>query len=222
MNRRVSLLLFCVGISPFLVNGAFNAALYPGHPWLFWLLELASWVVLPTILFTVARERWGLHAADLGLHGRIRGRRSIPLLVLACVMAGPIYFTIYARALSFFSGIVSGPPMFSYQSVVPDSGQWRIVVAVYLAATAGVVEEAYFRGFFFKLSGLFASPRTVYLAASPVLFALVHWEGTRAGLPATYVLGVAAAAGYLWLGNLWPLVVGHVFTDLVWFLEWRK
>ncbi|MCP4769644.1 MAG: CPBP family intramembrane metalloprotease [Gammaproteobacteria bacterium] len=50
-----------------------------------------------------------------------------------------------------------------------------------------------------------------------LLFSLVHWEDGLANLASTYIFGVFMAIAYLGLRNLWPLVIGHIFIDLVWF-----
>jgi len=34
---------------------------------------------------------------------------------------------------------------------------------------------------------------------------------------ATYVVGVVAASLFVIIRNLWPLIIGHTLTDLVWF-----
>ena len=52
---------------------------------------------------------------------------------------------------------------------------------------------------------------------SPLVFSLVHWESGIANLAAAWVVGLLAAAALLLLKNLWPLIAGHVFTDLLWY-----
>ena len=54
----------------------------------------------------------------------------------------------------------------------------------------------------------------LFLLVSPLLFNLVHWEDRFANLASTYIFGVFMAIAYLGLRNLWPLVPGHIFTDL--------
>jgi hypothetical protein len=217
-QRNLYLALFCAGTLPFMVNGIVNAAI-ASNPWLYWSFEVACWVVLPLAVFTVACTRGGLRLEDLGIHGRIRGRRNIPLLLFLCLIAGPVDLFIYAHLAGIFSRLVPGVALFAYESVIPAAGVMRFVVAAFFALTAGIVEELYYRGLFFRISEFFPAPRAVYLGVSPVLFALIHWEGAPGNLPATYVFGLLAALFYLALRNLWPLVIGHIYTDLIWFQQ---
>ena len=51
-----------------------------------------------------------------------------------------------------------------------------------------------------------------------MLFALVHWQGWLPCVLASYALSMASALVFLGFRNLWPLIIGHVPTDFVWFL----
>ena len=194
-QRNLYVALFVAGIFPFLINGVINAIIFP-HPWLYWTFEIVSWVALPIVVFSLATRRGGLRFGQLGIHACVRGRRNVPVLLLLCLLAGPLDLFVYKHSLDFFSRIVPGTSLFEYESVVPANGVLRIVVALYLGITAGVVEELYFRGFFFKISQFFSAPLAVYLTFSPVLFALIHWEGAPANVPATYVLGLVHRAHF--------------------------
>ena len=90
-------------------------------------------------------------------------------------------------------------------------------MAVYFALTAGIVEELYFRGLLLKACSYTAYAVPLYLAASPILFALIHWESGAASTASCYVFGMFYAVTFVVIRNLWPLIVGHVYTDFVWF-----
>lgn len=215
-QRNFYLLLFAIGILPFFVNGVVNPFIFQ-RPALYWSFEITTWVLLPVLVFSLATRIGGLRLAELGLHARIRERRNAGLLLLLCVLAGPIFLFIYSNSLEFFRRFVPGEALFSYASVVPEQGLYRAIVALYLGVSAGVVEELYYRGFFFRISQLFHRPLAVYLVTSPVLFALTHWEGTPAGVPAAFVVGLFACLLFVTIRNLWPLMIGHVFTDYFWY-----
>jgi membrane protease YdiL (CAAX protease family) len=55
----------------------------------------------------------------------------------------------------------------------------------------------------------------LYLLVSPILFAAIHWESGWANTGAAYVYGLFAAVAYLAMRNIWPLIVGHFYTDYV-------
>ena len=90
-------------------------------------------------------------------------------------------------------------------------------MVIYLAVTAGVAEEAVFRGLAWtivsrlELGGLRG---TAYVLGSSVLFAAVHWEQGVPGLVSAFAFGVLAAYLYLRLANLWPMIAAHVLTDM--------
>jgi membrane protease YdiL (CAAX protease family) len=52
---------------------------------------------------------------------------------------------------------------------------------------------------------------------TPIVFALPHWEGGLHNVLATYVCALFFALLFLITKNLWPLIVGHIYTDYVWF-----
>ena len=80
-----------------------------------------------------------------------------------------------------------------------------------------IIEEFLFRGLLHRAFSGFPYSSVLFLVVSPLLFALVHWEDGLANLASTYIVGVFMAIAYLGFRNLWPLVIGHIFTDLVWF-----
>ena len=209
-------LLIGVGIFPFMINGYINS-LIADMPILYWGFELFSWVVLPTFIFGIAIKYGGLDFNSLGLNGKIFGKRNLPLLIIVCIILCPLDYWLYHEIYNYFRAVFPSTPVFSYQSVIPSVGLWSIVIPIYFSLSAGIVEELYFRGFMLKTSSLFAYPMLSYLILSPLLFSLAHWEGGVANMLATYIFGVLAALAFLWLKNLWPLIIAHVYTDFMWF-----
>jgi hypothetical protein len=216
VRRNLYLGLFAAGISPFLINGAINPIIYP-HPWLYWSFELLSWFVLPAIVFWLAVRKGGLRADEIGLTGRVRGKKRFVLLLVLCVVAGPFDLLLYSHVYEFFRELFPAEPLFTYHSIVPEHGASRVVVLAYLGLTAGTVEELYFRGLFFRISLFFPAPVATYLVCSPALFALIHWEGGLSNILATYIFGLVSAVVFVIIRNLWPLVVGHIYTDSFWY-----
>jgi len=209
-------ILIGIGIFPFLINGYINSVIY-SYPFWYWSFELLSWVILPATVMTVAIRFGGLRAADIGLSLNVRGRRAVVLLLLICVVIGPVELYLYESAHTYFKHLFPGKAFFEYESLVPASGIARFLVSLYFSLSAGIVEELYFRGLMFKAAGYFAQPVPVYLIVSPLLFALIHWEGGLANVAATLVFGIATAAVFVAIRNLWPLIIGHIYTDYFWF-----
>lgn len=215
-KRDCYLAALAIGTLPFIVNGYVNSLVFKNPP-LYWALELAYWVAIPTAVFWYAVRRGGFRFAEIGLSGEIRGRRNLALLVLLCAVFCPLDAILYKELYAYFSTRFPPSPVFAYESVVPEQGISRQVVAIYFALTAGIVEELYYRGLCFRIASFFPRPVVLYLALSPLLFALIHWEGGMANVCATYAFGMIQAVAFLGMRNLWPLIAGHVYTDYVWF-----
>lgn len=215
-QRNLLIGITAIGISPLLVNGYVNSKIYT-LPILYWSFEFLTWIVVPTLALIYAARKGALTFPDIGIHRKIAGRNNLPLLVVLCLLLGPIDLLLYSNLLVLSAAAFPSTGLFAYQSVMPDSVALRVLVAVYFALTAGIVEEVFFRGLLFKVATCFSRPMMVYLTWSPLLFALIHWENGAANVAATYVLGVFVALVYIAVRNLWPLIVGHVYTDYVWF-----
>ena len=208
--------LALLGIAPFLVNGLVNSVI-ADNTLLYWAFELLTWVAIPLLILHFALRFTANGLRDFGLHASIRGHDNPGWVLLACALFAPLCYGVYKTSHDFFSRLFPSESFFDYESVIPDSGFLYIVVVLYFALSAGLVEEFLFRGLLWKaLSGLHHS-LVLFLVVSPILFSLVHWENGPANLAATWVVGVFLALAYLGLRNLWPLIVGHVFTDLLWF-----
>jgi len=216
-NQSARLLLLALfGIAPFMVNGLVNSVIYD-NALLYWGFEMLTWIVIPcSILYLVTRSP-GFRFSDLGYHGAIRGQRNFGLVVLACVLFVPLCYGVYAGSYAFFSELFPGQGFFNYESIVPESGILYFLVVIYFGLSAGLVEEFLFRGLLYHAFAGFRHSLALFLVVSPLLFSLVHWEDGLANLASTYIVGVFMAFAYLGLRNLWPLVLGHIFTDLVWF-----
>ena len=215
-HRNRLLLLALCGIAPFLVNGLVNAAIHQ-NALLYWCFEILTWVVIPSTVLCLLTRTPGFRLSDLGFHGTICGQHKTGLVVLSCVLFAPLVYWVYATSYDYFSGLFPAGDSFDYDAVVPLSGIFYFAVVVYFGLSAGLVEEFLFRGLLHRaLSGFPYSP-VLFLVVSPLLFGLVHWEDGLANLASTYVVGVFMAIAYLGFRNLWPLVIGHIFTDLVWF-----
>ncbi|MCP4470738.1 MAG: CPBP family intramembrane metalloprotease [Gammaproteobacteria bacterium] len=184
---------------------------------LYWGFELLTWIVIPCfILYRVTRIP-GFRFAGLGYHGAIRDRHNPGLVLLASVLFAPLCYGVYAGSYAFFNELFPGQGFFNYESIVPESGTLYLVVVIYFGLSAGLVEEFLFRGLLFQAFAGFRNSLALFLLVSPLLFSLVHWEDGFANLASTYIVGIFMAIAYIGLRNLWPLVIGHIFTDLVWF-----
>jgi len=215
-QRNLLITLSVIGITPFLINGYINSIIHE-IPAAYWAFELFSWVVVPIIIFTIAIKQVGLRLSEIGINQRIFGTDSIPLLLVVCIIFCPLYLLVYKSSFTFFSSLFPSDPYFTYKTVTPEEGALRIIVVIYFGLSAGIVEELYFRGLMYKISSFFSSPAVIYIICSPIAFALIHWEGGMANILATYITGAFAVLAFLLMRNLWPLIIGHIYTDFIWF-----
>ena len=215
-NKSFYILLLCFGTLPFLVNGYVNSIIY-SLPLAYWSFEVLSWIVIPFIVFTLAVKHAGLKASDIGISFKIFGKKNIPLFIIACIMFCPIDYYLYKEMYGFFSELFPTKSYFEYESVIPTDPLLKAVVAIYFGISAGIVEELYYRGLMFKIAQFFTNPAVVYIIASPLVFSVVHWEGGIPNLLTTYVFGLISVLAFLWIRNLWPFMIGHIYTDFVWY-----
>ena len=200
-----------------MVNGWVNAKIHT-NPSFFWGFELFSWVVLPCVIFGYILKFQNVTWDDLGLNKKINHKKNIQALFLLCVLA--VLFTypldkIFTRIAVTFVGNI--PSYFSYHSIQPNVLLLKWLSTLYLALSAGIVEELYYRGLFYKIVESTKKPKLLYLLLSPAIFAMAHWEQGADGVLSTYLFGMFASLFYLKFKNLWPLIFGHVFTDYMWF-----
>jgi hypothetical protein len=206
-----------IAMAPLLVNGYVDSKVATRWPVGFWVFDLFIWVVLPAAVLVCLKRATAMRLADLGFSASIFGRRSTSLVVAVSIVFIPIAYLGYSvpKAILAFPDI----GIFQYQSMVPPTGLGSVLVPIYFALTAGVVEEIYFRGLLYKISGLTERPVLVYLALSPTLFAAVHWESGLLNTVTTFIWGWVMACAFLLTRNLWPLVLGHICTGLLLFVE---
>lgn len=99
------------------------------------------------------------------------------------------------------------------QHLLPRTGREKAVFAL-LSVAAGVCEEVAFRGY-----AIPALTPAVGLggavAASSLVFGVLHGYQGVLGMVRTTLMGAALAAGFLASGSLWPAVVAHVLIDIL-------
>lgn len=216
MNPKHKLFILVVlAISPLMINGYINAHIYQ-NPLLYWLFELFSWVGVPLVVWFIARQHLGITANDIGITNTIFEQKSIFLILLFSAILAPTIFLVYKQSYLFFEGLFSFEPLFEYETMIPQSGILKFIIALYFSISAGLVEEFY-RALVHKLSTYYAHPQSIFVILSPIIFALPHWEDGMGNLCATYVVGLFLALIFLVSKNLIPLILGHIYTDMLWF-----
>lgn len=220
VNQRGGLaLIVLVGILPLELNGLYNGSLSQMFGW-YWLVEICTWILLPALLLWLGFKNEWFTWSDLGLHSKIAGRLH-PWLFLGCliplawvVMKTDLIFNFWAHVL-FPNNY--GQVNFGYVDVVPAYGVGRYLAIAHLGLTAGIVEEIYFRGIMRLIFPKGFWGGISFIVLSSVLFASIHWEGGIRSLAECFLFGFLSSVLYTALGNLWPLIMGHAWADMIWF-----
>ena len=224
-RRRIELAaLLAIGIAPFYLNGFYNWRLAATDRSSFWLVEVVTWIVMPSVLLFAGRRRGLFTSAELGITARVRGVPRPWLLALMLIAVPFAYVRLSVSATAWaHRALPSGWPIpaFGYRDVIPppgpDSGWYHLLALAHLCVTAGVVEELYYRGAMDRLFPRGWTGGACYVAVSSFVFAGAHWEGGLPIVAMNFAVGVFAAALFRLTGNLWPLIVGHVVADWYWF-----
>jgi membrane protease YdiL (CAAX protease family) len=175
--------------------------------------EALVWLLVPLMVLAWLSRRAGLRMAELGFHGTVFGRKSVTLVTLLAIVFCWLSYTVFSEASGYAQRFLPEAGIFHYRSVIPVADPGRSMAILYFALSAGFVEEIYFRGLLLRIAMASYGSVALFLILSPLFFAAIHWESGMANVAAAYVYGLFAAVAYVWLRNIWPLVVGHVFTD---------
>jgi hypothetical protein len=213
-SRYFYLLLFCIAILPYSINGILNFYAHGNSP-VFWGMEAFLWIVIPVTVIFVARSK-GLKLTDIGLHAELFGHRRFVLLVLLSISAGPLFQFSLAPVQELVNTAFPDQGMFSYGLVIPERGLRRAAVILYLSLTAAFVEEFYFRGLLFKAcSNLSPTPARPFMILSPLIFAALHWESGLASVLNNAIVGFYMASIYAVFRNLWIVITAHFYLGFV-------
>jgi len=208
-------------IAPFflfgMINGVYNSTLAESSTWLFWTADVIGWIFLPSVILFYIYRYYGFGLHDYGLAKVTTPYQRKEIIIwsfLSTLILSIYYFAFGWLAWRF---IETPTNLFSYGGMVPE-GNARYVAAIYLAITAAVFEEIFYRGLIWRLvysSSIKYNKSVMYVAVSSVLFGLVHWENGLPEVLSAMVFGIAACILYLRLRNLIPLMIAHFFIDIV-------
>lgn len=211
------------GLSPYIalafLNGIYNPPLHAANVTAFWIVDVLHYWILPLSILYLFFKRLDLAPRDYGLAGSSPHYPAWEMFG-AGVFAAVILF-ITDQVAWHLAGFAFGfdDYSFSFNEVVPQ-GKWHIPVVLYLAFTAGFIEEVIFRGLFWAAISEIAFAKygkLIYVVASSFVFAVIHWEQGLAGVLASFAFGLVAAIFYLQLRNLWPMITAHTLVDIYYF-----
>lgn len=214
-NPRTVLCAIFPFVAVGLLNGFYIEYLYSLRPGFFWAADILQFVLIPGVSvwllykyahigpwhygFVPGGRRWWITTACWSL-----------LLVILC---WPLLDYLVNRFQELFP---ASRPTFTFHSVMPEEPTARFLVAIYFALTAGIVEEAFYRGLLLAYWQRSAPLRLVipgYILSSSLLFGGIHWEYGFHYVLATFCFGLVWSFLYGYLRNIWPFVIAHAATD---------
>jgi membrane protease YdiL (CAAX protease family) len=126
-------------------------------------------------------------------------------------IGGPIAISMAQR----FPGVL--PQVISYSGHIPKAPPASVVTIVYLAVTAGFVEEYFFRGLLNPLVCKYlGNSVAVFVVVSSLSFAAIHWGGGLANVIGSLPFGVFLALVYVRTGDIRVRVLAHTAYWLRW------
>ncbi len=216
MNTKIYWIIFAVfGILPFEINGFYKSQV-ASNPKYFWYEEIIVWIIIPSIIYLLGINRV-FSNENIGFTRKICGNKNetkfIILIVLVSIILSVSYTYSFALSKSLFDVNYLAIKI-SYEKIIPCCGYERVLVLIWLSLTGGIIEEFYYRGLIYKLC---KEKAIGYVLISSLIFSSVHWEGGIRNLFSTFIFGFICSIIYVRYRNLWPLIIGHITTDLVWF-----
>ncbi len=201
-----------------LLDGFYKAALYRWSPVAFWWADVAKFVVIPGVVLYYLARAGGVRPRDYGLAAPATPSERDAMLGNA-LLATLLLVPTYLLAQEWIGRLWPAATViqFAYETALPQQRFLRELAVAYYALSAGLVEEIVFRGLpwacFERFRGRHV--RAVYVLVTAILFGLAHWENGAPDVLSATAFGLGAAALYLKLGTLWPIIVAHVLTDLI-------
>jgi len=194
------------------VNGMYMSFLSGYSKTLFWCLDLVQWVIIPLTLTAYLSSKHDIAADQYGLSFSLLNLKAILWTGLAMLTLYPAFFWVSDLTWDLL-GQPSG--FFSFHNAYPE-GVMGTVIWLYSAFTAGVVESIFFIALPWLLwSRLVKTNNMAFISITSVIFAAVHWEQGLHIISGALVFSLVACSWYLWLRNLWPVLLAHIIIDLI-------
>ncbi len=213
--RAVMLGLYLVAV----LSKRWTMPLVPNE--LFWSVDMAYFVALPLVLYLVGWRLLGSandpadDADRMAANDDLNGFNTITLGVWLFLFLLLVWYVV---GRFYPAGNMPGWLMvtgtFSYAEHLPKVDLYRWVWIVYMATTAAIVEEFFFRKAVWQVQQNWTRSAFLYVPLSALLFGLAHWAQGDKAIVQAFAAGLLLALCYVKVRRLAPLVIAHFLLDL--------
>ena len=220
-HSRVEIVLLSAAVGLYVailfVNGFYNEFIYTTSPTTFWLVDIITKLLIPIALMALVTLGGQIPLSDIGIRFRdenISGFAMLLLIALVTVVLWSVYSFSVGTWYKYFGG---SRPNWHYGIPLSDSGSFRPAASMYMALTASIGEEIFFKGLLFCLLlriGITSAHWITFAIPSSILFAMVHWENGAAELAGTFMYQYIGCLLYLSIRNLIPFISEHLIVDI--------
>lgn len=198
------------------INGIYN------HFWgtnavLFWLSDIIGHLIIPLLIAIFLFKRAGLTLShvNLTLPEDERGwMRCIYHTIIVSILFFYSYKHLYILFASWFPP-EKYPPVFVYQSTIPDNFFLKLGISTYYGLTAGLIEEFYYHGLLVLIFTSYTMSKPFMVIVISALFTMVHWTGGPAQILSVFFLTIITTTYYVTFRLLWPLIIAHFMYDWI-------
>jgi uncharacterized protein len=166
---------------------------------------LFQWLMFLLILFTVHREGTGLKGI-----GFKKIRLFDFILAIGFLFVANLTLSLLALVLSYFGLAIPG----EIELLLPENNTERILW-VMLSFTAGVCEEAAFRGYLLTRLRILGNRRSwiIPVIVASLVFGMGHTYQGLGGFILLTIYGAMFAVFYIKTKSIWPVIIAHFFQD---------
>jgi membrane protease YdiL (CAAX protease family) len=192
------------------------ASIHEHSPVVFWLLDLSKFVIIPGAVIWFLARSGRINASSLGfaIPRDTRQRRTLLVITGLCAILLPLVW-LAPKPLPWPYLWSAVDLEFHIGKTIPKSGLPHYLALTYLALAPAITEEVIFRGLLYSIVSKWTRMAGIYVVTTAVLFASIHWELGSTVAENALIYGLVAGWLFVRYGSLWPLVIGHLVTDLL-------
>lgn len=210
--------LFALLLWPFYLNDLYVVGVTQRSLVALWSLDLVFFVTIPSLTLWLLHRAGHVDVAAILRRPRTELQRQFALppspivahVAMAALLAGGSFLVFWAIINPIIWALLPASP---HGYAFPTEQPWRLLVILYAALTAGIIEEVVFRGIVLERLQRTHSLRNSILI-SAVLFGLIHWHGGSALIAMAAVWAIPVSLYYASTENLWVPILWHTFYNL--------